>query len=572
MSPSIFETRAHTFAEQIGDPSTKGLIELYLRQRDFTGPIVTFVGAENRGKTTLFSKAARVGPDASSRVHFAGDVTWKKSISEMNVTNSSFKVASTEVVGEILLCDAPAFGSAENDNFVSSLLKITDLTIMTVQITQPAGMDEVTFLRKHLTDIPSVLVLTKCDQADDDDFQEGLEAILENYGDFPWVAVLLSDLDGVLGEKTASDKVLLNFGQWWQGDGHSRAEEARQGHLRRLQQNWHDQSRRVLDSKEREYAPQLQQVTKALSESSSAREALKLQDDLTNGLNTLSDMALYYYRVHLTDLHRNINEVTHQFTDGIKAGREISQTEMEQALANVYSEWDHEARLDVLDKIKPTLEVLQQKAVRYAELIAAATHTQTGKETIQGAHGGHEPPVEHFGIDDKVSIEGDFDLTISDKLRTAALPTVSGLGAGMLLLTVVGATLFAPFAPLIAIAGGGIMGVGTFGSLSESNQQRRVNKLKEAIHRQTGQHERQLEQQLHSYWKKISDDVRDSVASSKRRLNILMMQQSIAQDSTLAAETKRLSSNMQKIASLRLDLKWLEEHEQSSKLVSDQGE
>lgn len=58
MPSSLFLARTQAFAEQIGDAAAKRQIEQYLRHEEYPGPIVTFVGAAHRGKTTLFRKAA----------------------------------------------------------------------------------------------------------------------------------------------------------------------------------------------------------------------------------------------------------------------------------------------------------------------------------------------------------------------------------------------------------------------------------------------------------------------------------------------------------------------------------
>ena len=180
--------------------------------------------------------------------------------------------------------------------------------------------------------------------------------------------------------------------------------------------------------------------------------------------------------------------------------------------------------------------------------------------------------AERLETSEAVELQGDFDLTVSDKLRAAATPTVSGLGTGLLLFGLVGATFFAPFAPIIALLGGGTMGGIMFDTMGKANQRRQASALKEAIQRQAVEHEHSLQQQLYSEWKQFSDNVRESVSASKRRLGILLMQQSPAQDSVLSESHKALTANIAKTNSLRRDLSWLEEHEQGAMLISDTQE
>ena len=572
MPSSTFADRAHKFAEELADNEAKAQIKRYLRQRDFSGPVVTFIGATGRGKTTLFGKAAQVTPSPSVIIHFAGDSDWGRPVAELAVPNSVLQAANQEAVGNALLCDSSAFNSANSNNVLSSLLKLTDLAVMAVQLTQPAGLDEVAFVKEQLDGIPSILVLTKCDQIDEDDFQDGLEAVLENYGDFPWLGVLLSDIEGNLAEITSQGQILPIFDQWWQKEGHIRAEEARQAHLKKLQQNWRIEAKRVLDGKEQDYAPQLEAVSQLLSVSSSASQAQRLQDELMGGLKPLPERAVALYKNRFSDLRVQVSHATNQFADSIKAGTEVSQNQIERTLSGVYQEWDRDARLYVRDEIKIAVEHLQEVAVRYEVLIRAATGTEATKDMSRATNRRQEVFAERFDTRDTVDLQGDFNLTVSDKLRAAATPTVSALGTGLLLFSLVGATLFAPFAPLIAIFGGGTMGGIMFDTMGKANQRRQASALKEAIQRQAVEHEHRLQQQLYSEWKQFSDDVRESVAASKRRLSILLMQQSPAQNSVCSETYKALTVNIAKIDSLRRDLRWLEEYEQGAMLISDTQE
>ena len=572
MPSSTFADRAHKFAEELADNEAKAQIKRYLRHRDFSGPVVTFIGATGRGKTTLFGKAAQVTPSPSVIIHFAGDSDWRRPVAELAVPNSVLQAANQEAVGNALLCDSSAFNSANSNHVLSSLLKLTDLAVMAVQLTQPAGLDEVAFVKEQLDGIPSILVLTKCDQIDEDDFQDGLEAVLENYGGFPWLGVLLSDIEGNLAKKTSQGQILPVFDQWWQNEGLRHAEEARQAHLKKLQQNWRIEAKRVLDGKEQDYVPQLEAVSQSLSASTSASEAQRLQEDLMGGLRALPDRALAFYKNRLSDLRVQVSHASNQFADSIKAGAEVSQSEIEKVLSRIYQEWDQDARLYVRDEIKINVERLHETATRYEGLIRASTGTEATMEMSRVTNRRQEVFAERLETSEAVELQGDFDLTVSDKLRAAATPTVSGLGTGLLLFGLVGATFFAPFAPIIALLGGGTMGGIMFDTMGKANQRRQASALKEAIQRQAVEHEHGLQQQLYSEWKQFSDDVRDSVAASNRRLSILLMQQSPAQDSVLSERHKALTANIAKTNSLRRDLRWLEEHEQGAMLISDTQE
>ncbi len=573
MPSSLFMDRAQRFADAVGDEKTKRRIMDYLRQCDFSGPVVTLIGAEGRGKSTLFTKATHLSVAPADRVNCAGATDWKKTVkNELKVLGCDFHEVSEDRVGEVLFCDAPPFRTSEQDKKVLSLLAITDLAVMTVQITQPAGAEEVAFVRAHLADTPAVLVLTKCDQVDEGDFQEGLDSVLENYGGFPWQAVLLSDWDGNVGEITKGDKVLQSFDAWRQAESQRNGEQARQAHLYHLQQRWRAQARSFLDAKEQEEAPKLEQVDRDREDSAAVAEAGRLEGELVNGIDMLPERALSGYKSQMTDLRRQVEQITHEFTDRIKSGAEVTHAELEQALDAVYAEWDQAARNSERERIKPILDALEQKALQYVKLIADADHMQASHEISRQTQGRNEASFSNSGHENSVALAGNFDLTLPDKLRFAALPTVSGLGTGALLLTVVGATFLAPFAPIIALAGAGAMGIGTFGSLSESNHQRRASRVREAIQRQVGERERRLEQRFYTDWRQVRDSLRDSVAASKRRLNLLLMRQPPTQDKDLRRQQDAIQSNLQKIYGLRRELGWLEEKCQESSLITDTEE
>ena len=572
MPSSLFMTRAQAFAEQIGDAAAKRQIERYLRHEEYPGPIVTFVGAANRGKTTLFCKAINKKVEEFSSIQFAGVGLWKKPFHVLGVPNGSFTEVPSDIASDLLLCDAPAFDSSEDDSLLSSLLRITDIAVMAVQITLPAGAEEIDFVRERLTEVPSILVLTKCDQVDEDDFQDGLEAILDNYGDFPWLAVLLSDLDGGLQETTARGQSLIRFEQWWNTEGQNRAEEARQVHLKRMDQRWREQARSVLDDKDQMYTPMFQEISQAISSSSNVNEALRLQDGLMESLKKLPEIAINHYRSRLPDLTIQVSHALDGFTDSIRAGKEISQPQIEQTLSSLYQEWDQEARLHVQDQMQADVDKIYQTAVRYDELVKAATQIEITNEMTRDTGRRQKVFTDRMGVKSGVDLQGSFDLAVSDKIRAVAMPTVSALGTGMLLLTVVSATVFAPFALLIALAGAGIMGIGTGGAASQANQQKRVSQLKEAINRQATNYQHQLVHQMSAEWKEFSDQVREMVAASKRRLNVLLLEQSPDKDEALKEKYGKISSNLAKMASLRRDLHWLEEHDSGVGLIDDRQE
>ena len=116
------------------------------------------------------------------------------------------------------------------------------------------------------------------------------------------------------------------------------------------------------------------------------------------------------------------------------------------------------------------------------------------------------------------------------------------------------------------------MGIGTFGTLTESNHQRRAARVREAIQRQVGQRERQLEQRFYADWRQVRDSLRDSVSASKRRLTLLLTQQSPTQDKELRHQQDALQSKLRNIYGLRHELGWLEEKCQESSLITDTEE
>ena len=96
--------------------------------------------------------------------------------------------------------------------------------------------------------------------------------------------------------------------------------------------------------------------------------------------------------------------------------------------------------------------------------------------------------------------------------------------------------------------------------------------MKEAIQRQSREQEHTLQQRFSSEWTDFSYGVRESVAASKRRLDVLAMGQPRNQDAQLASEDAALTQNMRKIETLVRDLRWLEEHERGGKLVGETEE
>lgn len=564
MPSLIFAQRAHKFAEELGDSATSIQIETYLHQSDLPGPTVMIVGAEGRGKSVLFGKAAGVVGPPSGRVRFAGGGTWKKTVSDMAVAEAVFLAAEAAAIGDVLLCDAPSI----SDKLIPSLLTRTDFAIMAVQITQPSGADEVAFVRQRLTDIPAVLVLTKCDQADDEDFADGLDAALEVYGDFSWEAVLLSDKDGGMEARAASGDSRLTFESWWGSQGQARAEQARRSHLDRLSSAWRARARKVLDEEEQHYTPLLEVVLDARTVSSTVTQAFRIQDDLMSGLKALPEVAIAHYRKRLPDLRLRVSQCTNSSVDRVKADGQIDPTAIGQALATIYKEWDQEARSYVRDEISLTVERLHEAAARYEELVRAAAKVEA---TVGAAPSQSAEALLNKQSGSAFDLQGEFGPSISDMIRVTATPVVSGLGTGLLLFSVIGA-LLGPFAPVLALLGGGIAGLGMHGMGTEAVRRKASGNLREAIQRQAVEQEHAMQQLFQSEWNDFTYGVRESLAASKRRLAALVMHQSTSKDSEMAAQHAALTRNLSKIASLKTDLQWLEQHEGAAKLIIDAEE
>lgn len=564
MPSLVFAQRAHKFAEELGDSATSNQIEAYLYQSDLPGPTMTIVGAEGRGKSVLFAKAAEIVGPLPGVIHFAGATSWKKPVGDLALAEAVFLAAGGAAIGDVLLCDAPTI----SDKFVPSLLKRTDFVIMAVQITQPSGAEEVAFVRQRLAEIPAVLVLTKCDQADDEDFSDGLDAALEVYGDFPWEAVLLSDKDGRMEARTAISNSRLTFESWWASLGQARAECARRVHLDRLSAAWRAQARMVLDEKEQQYTPLMESVLDARTVSSSVAQAFRIQNDLMSGLKELTDAAVAHYRKRLPDLKLHVSQCTDQYVDRVMAGGQIDPTTIGQALATICKEWDQEARSYAREEIRLTVELLHEEATRYEDLVRLAAKVDV---TVGTAAFQRDEALLNTMDSGGFELKGDLGPSISDMIRVTATPVVSGLGTSLLLIVVISA-FTGVFAPLIALVGGGIAGLGMHGTSTEAVRRKMSGNLRESIQRQAVEQEHAMQQLFQSEWDDFAHGVRDSLAASKRRLAALAMHQSISQDSEMEAQHADLARNLAKIASLKLDLQWLEQHEGVAKLVMDAKE
>lgn len=305
------------------------------------GPVVAVVGARSRGKTALMKSVAEENrsDETASRL-FLGD----SELAEFGETAVILAPSGEE--SSILMVEAPAFDVSANGELPQRAVRTADLVLMTIMLTHPSGHQEVAFAKEHLNPTAlsgrkPILVLTKSDLVDEEDFEDASQAVGMAYRDTSWNHVTVSgrgcDEDAVFG--------FPRFQSWWCESGASVANSAWQE--RRIERR-HElltlmeiEARRLRD--EAASAVETAESQSALNRNLHAADALR--NRLKAWISAAPEKAAALYVVRLPELKANLQAAFDAIVGDAESGRPPENPE--ERFREICTGWDERARAQV---------------------------------------------------------------------------------------------------------------------------------------------------------------------------------------------------------------------------------
>lgn len=552
-----FIQNATAFRDRLADPRVAAKIDGSVALASQPGPVVSFVGMSHRGKSTLMSEVMGIPLKNSNDFSIVAGPIWNLALTKEPWVKGQISRRADQSCGDILVCDLPGIDSVKTGETVERCISLTDLAVMTIQVTQPTGEVEMEFVKRYLCETPSILVLTKCDTADDEDLQDALEATLEAYADVSWQAILVSGTDvpqeGRLG--------CQNFSTWWRGNIRSVADNARRLHHGETKTQWVAEAAALLVERRRDLAAQFQPLQERLKLSEALVQVQRLQEQIAEQCRQLPQQATQYYQSRLPQLRLSVSEATDSIVEGYRQGQPPDLRSTERELEQIYREWDTETRNFVRAQMEPKVARLRAEAARFVDAVNLMVQSEpnrdisnqrrleaTGDERLVGGQANS-----FFTFED-----ARLAMTTQETVRQIAIPTISGLSSGALLLGL-GSAFMAPFLALpLAALGAGAMIFGQGTAIAQANRRRIADDVQRAIQGQAMRLELKLLQQFSEEWRQFVHKAQEALTFHQEVVSRLLADATLGANSDSRALYMALATEMQQQETLGRDLRELE--------------
>jgi tRNA U34 5-carboxymethylaminomethyl modifying GTPase MnmE/TrmE len=558
---SVANRRLEDFATRLEDAGAVAAIEAALRHEERPGPIVSVIGASQRGKSVLFNRLAGRASfdedltDPGTSVTLAYGAAWSGVAHRLLSSPARHYPIAGEPPASILLIDTPGLDSTADRDAVKEIVALSDLVLMVVQVTFPAGDEEVTFALEHLTETPAILVVTKADLADEDDFAEGLESILEVYGAVPWREVLVSGRSEA-GETAEGRQGLSGLLEWWQARGPDQAATARVLRRTRLRQTWIEQARAFMDREETAAAAEHSRLLDELQADEALRQALDLREKLRQGTAAAGRQAVGMYGDHLRELH---TQLASGLEDCLRedAASVPDPNRTVAALQSVVEGWDRETRARLRKEMEPVVARLERQHQEFTRRVGQLCVKLNG--TVPVPLESRSGPVEGVGVRCPVALEAPgLDLSMEEQLRPALASAVSGLGSFALIQSVM-AGLLGILAPPLALGAGILMCLTTSGAMVAGNRQKVQAAMRQSLGLQFQRVQQDLRDRYRRDWEQLADTIAAQLAPYEHYLMLYQAAAAHVEVPNGRARFQELSRRKEHLAGLRQELAVLTE-------------
>ncbi len=541
MNFSVYDQKANALVLELHDEATSRAFETYRRHEEQPGPVIAFVGASGRGKSSLWASVSGGEPaEPGTQAVLFHDLRWNQPAYHLLRQPVIHQVAATGsgrpgAASSLLFADARAFapgGAAEE------VMARADVAIFAVQVTQPTGADEVAWARKHLAGTDGaapVLVLTKADQADEDDLAEAAEAILKAYGDLPWQAVLIAGRD-VPDEGRGGFR---RFDQWWREAGADLAENARAARLDGLRRAWQASARAALDFQEAAREPELLAIQAQLRADEGVRRALDLRARIRSQINVLPRRAADAYSRGLSALRADLSECVEPALARIRSTGEQDNAALEREIQTSLATGDEQARAQVRQEVQPLVDSLRADCEAFIQTVGALCSPAAAAQRPDASSGWNEDLISSGTVFHVPEV----GLSFAREARPLLAAVPSGLGSALGLYTAAG-LVFLPaiIAAPVALAAGALIGGSLYATQRDDNQSRLAGEMRTAITKRLEHLLRDLQTRFVGDWQALADEITGQIDPYDRTLNIHLATQ--RQDDPDARDTAAARSRL----------------------------
>lgn len=535
MISSLIEQRVSTLAAKIASDSVASYADAYLEHSRYPGPVISILGARKRGRSNLFSFLTGTEiPEEDGGICAACGAAWNGIIWRALPLRRGFEHRQTEIPANVMVIDSPAFDVPAASESIDRVLRISDLVIMAVQVTQPAGMDEVRFATEQLQGKPAILVVTKTDLADDEELAEAIEAIMGAYAGVLWREVLVAGTN--MPEEGRCG--LQSFTKWWSDQGIACAVESRNAVLQALWDKWIERARIEIASKLEPLQADIDRLHSKLATNSGIQRATELRRIIHHRLADIVAQATNLYQSQAPHLDAKIDRWIDQMLPEISPDKPFDRERMQESLRALFVEWDEKSRSYVREQLGSTAEMLQLDCQKFATQVVdlCAEFIEVRKEVtpFNVSYGGDEALLE-------ITLP-ELSLTTEHSLWSSLVPLTYGAGTASLLMHLV------PVAFPIAAAAGVLAWLCGRGAKSESDRRMLRNDFEQAVRKQARLIRHDLQERLREDWQEFERRVETELSPYDRRLSILARAEEASDDDSrehyqqLIDERRRLES------------------------------
>ena len=499
---------ARHVADFVDDATVTAATEAYLHCLSVPGPVLVIVGASGRGKSTLFAHITGcVKPEEGTGVTIAGEATWDK------VSDFPFRCiverAALSVVPKLLVCDTPALDNKSQRQILEQIVEYADIVLFVLQVTQPTGVEEVLFAQRILCNKPAVLVITKMDLADEEDFDEAHCAIQSVYTGVPWLRIVAAGMD-IEGEQLYG---LQTFGAWWQREGGNVVNRLHKARIESLHHQWLNTALHALAVRKEHLATELEQVRFISEQDDNLQQAMELQTTIHDRIAELSRQATQQYTSRFPELRAQIEACADRFLETAKIGNRTDTKPLGAAIKVSIAEWDTRTRLHVQVTMSDSVARLKTDCERFVDL-AKQLNYQAQEALSREVHKTEMTRVETDLPDTTLPTAVLSDAELFGPIVILGIGgTVIGIGIDILLATTLGIIL----APLILVFGKVIYDM-MKEQIGDNPRRRMAEQIQRSVQNILLQIEPQLAENIQNAWDALCRDLEVKLNPYERSL------------------------------------------------------
>lgn len=494
-----------SLAEQLGVPELILAARRLILKASAGRPVIAVLGAHGRGKTTLCQRITGLPlePDSTVRVYGPDATAGQRFIAELppeyGLHMDGWQALPDPPAGAFWV-DTPALDTQTGRPIAEMWSGLCDVALLCVQSNQPTGEAEAAFAKEYLADLPTLLVLTKADLLDSEDFATAWEEAQRLYAG----AIGSSLLGIVMSGWDPLPETSLPTLPAWLAQHPAIIHQARVARQFQAWARWRSEFRQALRAAEEENdRTHLEKRQQQRQESRQRQSQRQLLMAVENAIAEVGQAAEREFRQRIAHLEVDYAHTLDAALQNVWKPADVETVDL--ALRRFLEEWEEEMRRRVRQAAQPIADRLRQLLFQMTLMEQSISRGKSTALSVRSRQEGNllpssQPPL--FRKDN-------FELSMPARIRKHVLPVVDSLVSGL-----IAAHWFGPLGWILIP----LRLIGYGGGTREDQRKNLQMEIRQTAMRELPRLRLQLQEQFQQQWQAFQEDLRAQV---KPRLEAL---------------------------------------------------